>query len=236
VKFLLDGNSGDYANSWLFGDTNTNEILRIELGLKYHNIERTKNGFFIGFNATYDPRIRNLECGNHGFFDVRRHQGARQVRLGELMDEYKGKINIDIAKKIIADHHDVYLHKDNNPCSRTVCSHYDLDPREYMSQADRPTPFKPQGAVDGIVCDSTMAEKMGFAARFGSSCGMAFKKDEFCNKHTQWAMFAPYLKDRPSEPWTDFVAGDSHEHSTHGVTSQRTKKNKRLLRRKTRTK
>ena len=30
VKILLDGNSGDYANSWLFGDTNTNEILRIE--------------------------------------------------------------------------------------------------------------------------------------------------------------------------------------------------------------
>ena len=232
VEFLRDGNSGDYANSWLFGDTNTNEILRIELGLKYDNVERTKNGFFIGFNATYDPRIRNLECGNNGFFDIRRHQGARQVRLGELMDEYKGKINIDVAKTIIADHHDVYLHKDNNPCSRTVCSHYDLDPREYMSQADRPTPFKPQGAVDGIVCDTAMALKMGFAARFGSSCGMAFKKDEFCKKHRQWEMFAPYLKDRPSQPWTDFVAGDSHEHSTHGVT----RKKKRLLRRKTRTK
>ena len=232
VEFLRDGNSGDYANSWLFGDTNTNEILRIELGLKYDNVERTKNGFFIGFNATYDPRIRNLECGNHGFFDVRRHQGARQVRLGELMDEHKGRINIDIAKKIISDHHDIYLDKDNNPCSRTVCSHYDLDKREYMSQADRPTPFKPQGAVDGIVCDTEMALKMGFAARFGSSCGMAFKKDEFCKKHRQWEMFAPYLKDRPSQPWTDFVAGDSHEHSTHGVT----RKKKRLLRRKTRTK
>jgi hypothetical protein len=232
VEFLRDGNSGDYANSWLFGDTNTNEILRIELGLKYDNVERTKNGFFIGFNATYDPRIRNLECGNHGFFDVRRHQGARQVRLGELMDEHKGKINIDIAKKIISDHHDIYLDKDENPCSRTVCSHYDLDPREYMSQADRPTPFKPQGAVDGIVCDTAMALKMGFAARFGSSCGMVFKKDEFCKKHRQWEMFAPYLKDRPSQPWTDFVAGDSHEHNTHGGT----RKKKRLLRRKTRSK
>ena len=43
-KLLIHENSGDYANSWLFGDINTNEILRIELGLKYHNIERTKNG------------------------------------------------------------------------------------------------------------------------------------------------------------------------------------------------
>ena len=53
VKILLDGNSGDYANSWLFGDINTNEILRLELGLKYHNVERTKDGYFVGFNATY---------------------------------------------------------------------------------------------------------------------------------------------------------------------------------------
>ena len=39
-KLLLDGNSGDYANSWLFGDTNKNEIMRIELGLRFHNTER----------------------------------------------------------------------------------------------------------------------------------------------------------------------------------------------------
>jgi len=121
-EILLKENSGDYANSWLFGDTNTNEILRIELGLKYHSIERTKNGFFIGFNAPYDERIRNLEVNNSGFYDIRRHQGARMVRLGDLMDEHKGKINIEIAKKIISDHHDVYLNKEDNPCSRTVKS------------------------------------------------------------------------------------------------------------------
>jgi len=204
VDFLLKDNSGDYANSWLFGDTNNNEILRIELGLKYHNIERTKNGFFIGFNAPYDARIRNIECKNSGFYDIRRHQGARLVRLNELMDEHKGKLDIDVAKKIIADHYDVYLHKEDNPCSRTVCSHYELDAREYMSQADRPRPFSPRGAVDGIVCDTNMAKKMQFSARYGSSCGTPFDKNDFCKKHIQWAIFCPYLKDRPSEDWTDF--------------------------------
>ena len=88
-RILLDGNSGDYANSWLFGDTNQNEIMRIELGLRFHNTERTRNGYFIGFNAPYDPRIRNLECVNTGFDDIRRHQGARRVRLEDLMDEHK---------------------------------------------------------------------------------------------------------------------------------------------------
>jgi len=204
-EILLHENSGDYANSWLFGDTNSNEILRIELGLKFHNIERTKNGFFIGFNAAYDERIRNLECQNSGFYDIRRHQGARLVRLGDLMDEHKGKLNIEIAKQIISDHYDVYLQKDDNPCSRTVCSHYDLDAREYMSQENRPKPFSPRGAVDGIVCDTTLAKNMSFVGRFGNSCGIAFIKDEFCKKHRQWDKFCPYLKDRPCEPWTEFT-------------------------------
>jgi hypothetical protein len=202
VKILLDGNSGDYANSWLFGDTSTNEILRLELGLQFHNVERTKNGYFIGFNATYDPQIRNIECVNSGFYDVRRHQGARYVRLNELMDENKGKLNIEIAKKIIADHYDVYLQKENK-CSRTVCSHYDLDSREYMSAPGRPLPFAPHGAVDGFVCDSNMAENMMICGRFGNSCGTPFIKDDFIRKHRQYENFGPYLKDRPSEEWTN---------------------------------
>jgi hypothetical protein len=212
-EILLKENSGDYANSWLFGDTNSNEILRIELGLKYHNIERTKNGFFIGFNAPYDERIRNLEVNNSGFYDVRRHQGARLVRLSDLMDEHKGKLNIEIAQKIIADHYDVYLNKEDNPCSRTVCSHYDLDAREYMSDPSRPKPFAPHGVVDGIVCDTNLAKKMGFIARFGSSCGIPFIKDEFCKKHRQYYKFCPYLKDRPTEPWTEFTLENSNTKS-----------------------
>jgi hypothetical protein len=203
VEMLLDGNSGDYANSWLFGDVNTNEILRLELGLRFHNVERTKNGYFIGFNAPYDPRIRNLECVNTGFDDIRRHQGARRVRLDDLMDQHKGKLNIDIAKKIISDHYDVYLNKEN-PCSRTICSHYDLDAREYMSDPTRPKPYSPRGALDGNVCDTTMAKNMSFLLRWGNSCGIPFDKNKFCDEHRQWAYLRDYLHDRPQQPWTVF--------------------------------
>ena len=210
VKILLEGNSGDYANSWLFGDTNTNEILRIELGLKYHNVERTKNGYFIGFNAPYDPRIRNLECVNTGFDDLRRHQGARRVRLADLMDQYKGKIDVKAAQEIIADHYDVYLKKEN-PCSRTCCSHYELDPREYMSDPSRPKPFQPRGALDGNVCDTTMAKAMSFSLRWGNSCGIPFDKNKFCDEHREWDYLRPYLEDRPQQPWTTFtVTNDSN--------------------------
>ena len=213
-EILLHENSGDYANAWMFGDTNTNEILRIELGLKYHNIERTKNGFFIGFNSAYDERIRNLEVINSGFYDIRRHQGARMVRLSDLMDEYKGKLNIEVAKKIISDHYDVYLKKDNNPCSRTVCSHYDLDAREYMSQSDRPKPYSPRGAVDGIVCDTKLAKNMSFIGRFGNACGIPFIAKEFFKQHRQYERFAPYIKDRLTQPWTEFTISPASSNKT----------------------
>ena len=55
---VIHENSGDYANSWLFGDTNTNEILRIELGLKYHNVERTKNGYLmVSFSSSVSANL-----------------------------------------------------------------------------------------------------------------------------------------------------------------------------------
>jgi hypothetical protein len=74
-----------------------------------------------------------------------------------------------------------------------------------MSDPSRPKPFSPHGAVDGIVCDTNLAKKMGFIGRFGNSCGIPFIKDEFCKKHRQYYKFCPYLKDRPTQPWTEFT-------------------------------
>lgn len=203
VDILKDGNGGDYANAWLIGDTKRNEIMRIELGLNYVNVERKKNGYFIGFNAPYDSRIRNLECSNTGFYDIRRHQGARHVRLEQLMTQHKGNINVQIGQDILADHYDVYLNKENK-CSRTCCSHYELDQREYMSQVGRPVPYQPRGAIDGIVTNSQMVGYIGLSARWGTSCGTPFIANEFCKRNIQWASQQPYLIDRPYQPWTHF--------------------------------
>lgn len=202
-KCLLDGNTGGYANSWLFGDINKNTIHRIELGLQYHLSESKSSGYFIGFNGTYDPRIRNLECKNQGFFDIRRHEGARHVRLTQLMEFHKGKLDVGAGKKILADHYDVYEGR-VNPCSRTVDSHYELDNRAYMSQADRPKPFQPRGALDGKVVDTAMTKAMSFWGIWGNSSGMPFDPVKFCNANIQWMSKLPYLAARPSQPWTSF--------------------------------
>jgi hypothetical protein len=232
-SILLKGNSGDYANSWLFGDINTNKIMRIELGLKYYNTEIKDNGFFIGFNSTYDPRIRNEECANSGFNDIRRHQGARKVRLEDLMEKHRGKIDVNIAKKIISDHYDVYLNK-VNPCSRTVCSHYELDAREYMSEPGRPLPFQPRGAVDGCICSSDEARKMSFWAKYGSSCNIPFNSKKFFNKHRQWKNQAPFVFDRPNQPWTLFSVLPNSPNSL--ISPSKKTKTKKMKTKKTKTK
>ena len=228
IETLKTNNSGDYANSWLIGDTKNNEIIRIELGLNYVNVERKKNGYFIGFNAPYDGRIRCLECVNTGFYDIRRHQGARRVRLEQLMKQHKGKITVPIGQEILADHYDVYLNK-INMCSRTCCSHYDLDQREFMSQSDRPFPYQPRGAIDGIVTSTELAKSMGLSARWGTSCGYPFIASEFCKRNIQWADQEPYLIDRPYQPWTIFTC---KKKSSANKTRERKRKKKGTRRRK----
>lgn len=200
VELFWQNNNGGYANTWLVGDTATGEIMQYEAGLKFYKVDKTKDGYFAGFNAPQDVRIRNFECSNSGFADIRRHQGARQVRIPQLMEENKGRIDNDVAQKIMADHYDVYLKKEN-PCSRTVCSHYELDDRMYMSQAGRPVPFQPRGAVDGVTAAAGDMKEMAFWGRWGSSCGTAFYAQEFLKEQPQFEYLRPFLKDRPSQPW-----------------------------------
>jgi hypothetical protein len=230
TTYLTTNNSGDYANSWLIGDTKTNTIMRIELGLKYVNVEKKTNGYFIGYNAPEDVRIRNLECVNTGYDDIRRHQGARRVRLTQFMEEYKGKLDLKLGQEILADHYDVYLNR-INPCSRTCCGHYELDDRAFMSQTDRPKPFQPRGATDGIVCDTTLAKKMTLVARWGSSCGTPFEKTPFFQQHIQWRDQEPYVKDRPYQPWTDFSL-INNGHTTKNKTKVKVEKIMQLKKKK----
>ncbi len=203
-SIFWEGNTGGYSCTWLVGDIKKQEIMQYEAGCKFYNCQILDDGYFVGFNAPQDVRIRNFECSNTGYTDIRRHQGARQVRLPQLMEQYKGQIDAEIAQSILADHYDVYLGKDNNPCSRTVCSHYELDPREYMSQPGRPVPFRPQGAIDGKVTTSEMAENMQLLARFGSSCGRAFDADTFFKAHPQFDYLKEFIESRPTQPWTNF--------------------------------
>ncbi len=204
AEIMKKQNNGGYANSWLLGDVNSGEIMLFELGLQYYNIERKMDGYFTGYNAPLDPRIRNLECSDTSYTDIRTASGARRVRLAQLLDQNYGRIDQVTAKAILADHYDVYLGQ-VNPCWRTIDSHYELDSQQHRS--GRPVPFEPRGTVDGKVTDSALALEMSFWGRWGNSCGRPFNAGQFLAEHPQWNHLSGHLKDRPSQPWTLFQAG-----------------------------
>jgi hypothetical protein len=218
---LQKRNSGDYACSWMFGDIRGKpRIMRVELGLNYVNVETTRNGVFIGFNSAYDERIRNIECsstlsskggtnatgvgmidgggsGGSGWRDVSSSIGNRRVQLEKLAEKYRGRIDTDVVKRILADHYDNHLGK-TAANSRTICKHGYND-----SDSSAATPFKPVGAYDTKIADSALAKKMSFLAHWGPPCGTPFIVKEHMKKHPEWKDWAEYLADFPRRGWVE---------------------------------
>lgn len=195
-------NNGGYANAWLIGDINTNEIARLELGLKYVGFEKKKDGYFTGSNVAEDLKILRFET-TRDETNIKSSSVARRVRWKQLMKENAGKIDINLAEVFESDHFDTYLGKDI-PGQRSLCAHWELDPQFYTSD----TPFSPDGTLDGKVIDSQMAKQMSFVARWGSSCGIAFDANAFLEEHPQFEWMRGLLKDRPTQPWTIFKSGE----------------------------
>lgn len=198
------GNNGGYANAWLVGDINTKEIARLELGLKYIGFERTHDGYFSGSNVAEDLKILRLETSVNDT-DIRNSSVARRVRWKQLLTPNRGKIDLAQARRFEADHYDTFLEKEQ-PDGRTLCGHFELD-RE-PAGAWPGVPYGCAGTLDGKVVDANMARRMSFDARWGSACGKAFDASKFLAAHPQFDWMKDILQNRPSEPWTEFRAGE----------------------------
>lgn len=204
VRLMREQNNGGYAGSWLLGDIKTKEIARFELGLDYSDLQKSKNGCFAGFNAPEDPQIRNLECSDTGYDDLRTN-GNRRVRWDALISRCYGHIDIKTAMRMLADHGDAYLGQADAPSGRTLCGHQDADPVRFGGEGAI-LPFFPGGALDAKVSTGRLASNLSFWARFGRSCGEPFSAEGFLREHPQWAWQRGFLKDRPTRPWTLFGA------------------------------
>jgi hypothetical protein len=204
AAIMKKGNNGGYANAWLVGDINTREIARLELGLKYTAYEKKRDGYFTGSNVAEDRKILLLETERNDT-DIRSSSVARRLRWRQLMKDYNGKIDVALAKKFEGDHFDMYRNK-LMPSGRTLCGHFDLD-GEAGGQGQG-VPFDGSGTVDAKVVDAVMAKQMSFAARWGSGCGIAFSASKYLAAHPQFEWVTDLLRDRPSEPWVVFRAGE----------------------------
>ncbi len=198
---MRKGNNGGYANAWLIGDVRTNEIARLELGLKHTALERTKDGYFVGSNVAEDLRILRFETDTRET-DIRVSDIARRVRWKELMRQHRGKIDAELARAFEGDHYDSYLKKARFG-SRSLCAHW-----EYETEDPATPAFDPSGTVDAKVVDSGMAKRMAFAARWGSGCGTAFDAPKFLEEHPQFEWMTGILRSRKAYPWTEFRVGE----------------------------
>jgi hypothetical protein len=199
---MREGNNGGYANAWLLGDVGTNEIARFELGLKQSGFTKTRDGYFSGSNVAEDLKLLRVET-KLDEMNIKNADIARRVRWTQLMQKHRGAIDLERAQAFLADHVDTYLNRDI-PGSRGICGHGELD--DQASGID--SPFYPLGAYDGKVVDAAMAHRMSFRARWGSSCGMPFDAGKFLDAHMQYEWMRGLIKNRPTQPWTDFQAGE----------------------------
>ena len=195
-NIMTKNNAGDYACSWLFGDTKTNEIMVLELGLEHTATKRTHNGVYYGMNSAIDPVLRIAETRDRSIEDLKTSAGARSARFQSLLlDKYYGKIDISIGKKVLADHYDPYLNKEN-PGKRSLCCHTELS-------KDGHYPYFPHGAIDCKVVDTATAKKLAFYAKWGRPCGQPFHAKQFLREHPEYANYAQVLEDFPVGEWTN---------------------------------
>ena len=202
VKIMSTDNNGAYANDWLVGDLKTNEIARLELGLKNQRVWRTKDGYFVGSNfpsdetliaeeTTFNPKDTNLSVL------------IRKARWEKLMEENKGKINAEKGKLFEGDHFDMSSGAVASN-SNVLCGHVEDDPKglpEFIW-----TPYFPGGAVQGKVTTARLAKDLKLWARMGHPCGQDFIASKFFEKHPEYRWQEKFLKDMKSHPWTLFKA------------------------------
>ncbi len=202
VRIMTRENNGAYANDWLIGDTKTNEIARLELGLKHYRVWKTKNGYYSGANFPSDPQIIREETGfkpNYPYSSM----NARKKRWEELLNENKGKIDAKLAESFLADHYDVVRGRDF-PGSRSICGHNDEDPLGIPQWGW--APYFPGGSVQAKVTTTDLANKLEFWAHMGHPCGENFNASRFFAAHPRYKWMSGYLHNMPAYPWTLFTA------------------------------
>ena len=201
-RIMREGNNGGYANTWLVADVGRNEIARLELGLKNVTLERTSDGVFVGANFPINPKLIAEET-DFPANDPGVSSCARRARWDALTAEFKGRIDLETAKRFLADHVDAYEGKSGAPSERTLCGHIDLSPRGMKPWQEE---FGPAGTVQAKAADAGMVQRLEMDAAMGHPCGLDFRAAPFLAQHPQFAWQKALLRDLPARPWTRFTA------------------------------
>jgi Phospholipase B len=200
IRIMVQGNNGAYANDWLVGDIKTNEIARLELGLKNHPVWRTKDGAYIGSNFPSDKKLAAEET-NFNINDSSTSPIGRECRWNVLMQENKGKIDAETGMQMESDNYDQLTHQHvENGC--VIAGSLDTDPRGAPELGEKP--YAPFGAVQAKVASAAMIKDMSLWAHIGNPDGKDFVAAPFFKAHPEYEWQAKYLGDMKARPWTLF--------------------------------
>jgi hypothetical protein len=176
VSTLLRDNDGAYSAEWLIGDR-SGEIASLQLGCRTYNLHRTHSGFFGSSNYAWGSKGKAADPpnrANSGF--------ARYLRWGELRDQYYGRIDVAVAKTMLADTYDTYLGR-VSPDQRTICG----EPENASAGAPY-SGTSEDGAYDAKVCTESMVlGGLQLSARWGHPDGDSFSADSFLRTNPGWA-------------------------------------------------
>ena len=202
ARIMLDGNNGGYANDWLIGDTKTGEVAQLELGLKEHTLKRTRDGGFVGSNF---PEGEALIKGETKFDPSKKDSSpnARRRRWEQLMVENKGKIDVEVGKRMETDVFDAFEGK-LGANERTLTGRVEDSPRG-VPEWDW-GPYFPGGTVQSKVIDAEMAGKMEFWASIGHHNAPDFVAEDFLKARPEYGWMRGLLKDLRSRPWSRFAS------------------------------
>jgi hypothetical protein len=202
VKIMTTGNNGGYANDWLVGDTKTNEIARLELGLKNTRVWRTKDGIYVGSNFPCDEKVMKEET-TFDPHDSTSSPNSRRRRWEDLTEQYKGRIDDSTGRVIEGDNYNELLKaKDASRC--VLAGSVDTDPHG-CPEWDW-NPFYPGGTVQAKMTTAALAKDLKFWAHMGNPSGKDFIAAPFFAMHPQYQWQALYLHDMIAQPWTLFEA------------------------------
>ena len=203
IRIMTTDNNGGYANDWLIGDIKTNEVAKLELGLKDYKVWRSKDTAMIGSNFPSDPKLIKDET-TFNVNDPTSSPNARKLRMQQLVAvDYKGKLNDATGKTIEGDTYDA-LNKKHALDRCVIDGHIDQDPKGAPEWNEGP--YYPMGAVQGKVTTSALAGNMQLWAHMGHPGGTDFLAGPFFKKHPEYGYQSKYLRDMKAYPWTLFTA------------------------------
>ena len=193
---MLKDNNGGLANSWLIGDATSNEIALLELGTFNHELQRTRDGWYVGCNMAFSDGVRGETEFNYS--DEQSSPKTRYERWMQLSSS-RTKIDVEAAKSYLSDHHDLSLGRDS-PSRGSLCGHVEMDERgapELEWGA-----FYPGGSFDAKITSTSLAKEGAMWARWGKPCGASFDSKSFLKGHPEYSWQEPLLAEIKAHDWT----------------------------------